>query len=59
MVERISGMEETIEEIDTLVKENNKSKKLQIQKNLENLRHYEKTKYMNNRNRGRIKKTQA
>ena len=53
MEERISGVEDTIEEIDTSVisvKENTKCKKL-LTKYPRNLGHYEKNKPKNNRNR--------
>lgn len=42
-----------VEEIDILVKENIKTKKkFQAKKHPENLRHYEKTKCVNGRDRG-------
>jgi len=54
MGETISGIEDTIEEIDVSVKENAKSKKFMTQKHPGNLGHYEKTKLINNRNRRTI-----
>jgi hypothetical protein len=44
MEERISDIEDTVEEKDTLVKENVKFKKTSDSKYPENLGHYEKTK---------------
>ena len=54
MEESISGVEDTREEINTLIKENANSKKILDIKLLENLRHYGKTKYKINRNRRRL-----
>ena len=50
--ERISGVEDTGEEIDTIVKENLRQKKTLNPKHPGNLGHNEKTKSKNNRNRG-------
>ena len=52
MEERISGVKDTIEEIDTLVKQNTKSKYFG-HKRPENQVYYEKTKPKNNRNKRR------
>lgn len=49
MEERISGTEDTVEEMNTLVKGNPKSKKIPETKHPENLGHYERI----NRNTGR------
>jgi hypothetical protein len=43
MEERISGVEDTIEETETSVKENIKSKKIPYTKHPGNLKYYEKT----------------
>jgi predicted nucleic acid-binding Zn-ribbon protein len=50
--ERISGVEDTIEEIDTTVKENSKHKNLLTQSIQEIQNTNEKTKSKNNQNRG-------
>ena len=52
MEERLSSVEDTIEETDSLVKENIKSNKSLIQ-NIGNMGHHEKTKHKNNRDRRR------
>ena len=57
MEERISGVDDTIEEINSLVKENIKSKKFLMQTS-RNLGHHEKTKRNDNRDRRRRKKFQ-
>ena len=49
MEERISGAEDSIENIGTTVKENTKCKKILIQKHPENAGHNEKTKPTDNR----------
>ena len=49
---RIPGVEVTLEDIDTSVKENSKCKKTPNLKHLGNSGHNEKTKSKNNRNRG-------
>ena len=51
MKENIAGVEDMIEEIDALFKENVNSKTFLYIKHPENLGHYEKTKAKNNRNR--------
>jgi hypothetical protein len=51
MEERILGIEDTIEYIDTLVKENVMCKKVPNPKHPGNLGHNEKTKPKNNRNK--------
>ena len=51
-IERISGVEDTGEEIDTIVKENLRQKRPLNPKHPGNLGHKEKTKSKNNRNRG-------
>jgi hypothetical protein len=53
MEERISGVEDTIEEIDTLVRENVKFIK-SLAKHPGNLGYYETTKPKNNKNRRRL-----
>lgn len=53
MEEIISGIEDMIEEMDRLVKENNKPEKTHNTKHPGNLAHYENNKYKNNRIRGR------
>jgi hypothetical protein len=50
--ERISGAEDTIEHIDTTIKENAKCKKIPTQKHTGNSGHNEKTKPKVNRYRG-------
>ena len=50
--ERISGVEDTGEEIDTIVKENLRQKRPLNPKHPGNLGHKEKTKSKNNQNRG-------
>jgi conjugal transfer/entry exclusion protein len=50
--ERISGVEDTVEEIDTTVKENSKQK-FPYPKYPRNSRHNEKTKSKNKQNRGK------
>jgi hypothetical protein len=57
MKERISGVKEIIEEINTSVKENAKSKKVLDTKHPRNLGHYEKISLRRrgiNRKRGRV-----
>ena len=49
--ERISGVEDTMKEIDTTVKENSKHKKLTTQNIPGNPGHNKKTKSKNNQNR--------
>jgi hypothetical protein len=49
---RLSGIEGKVEDKDTSVRENVKSKKSR-HKTFRNLEHHEKTKFTNNRNRGR------
>jgi hypothetical protein len=51
--ERISGVEDMVEEIDTTVKENSKQKKIPNPKHPGNSGHSEKTKSKNNLNRGK------
>jgi hypothetical protein len=51
MEERISGAEDSIENMDTTIKENTKSKKGPNSKHPENPGHNEKTKPMDNRSR--------
>lgn len=51
MQESISGIEDTMEEIDTQEKENIKSKNVPNRKHPENLGHNEETKFKNNSNR--------
>ena len=53
---RISDVEDTVEEMDTLFKENTKSKNTQDTKHLGNLELREKAKSKDNRNRGRRRK---
>lgn len=53
MKERILGFQNTIKEMDTLVKENVRAKKFSGSKHPRNQGHYEKTKSKNNKNRGR------
>ena len=50
--ERLSGIEDTVEEIDTTVKENSKCKKTPNPKLPVNSGHNERTKPNNNQNRG-------
>jgi hypothetical protein len=51
MEQRISGGEDSIEKIDTTIKENTKCKKILTQNIQENPGHNEKTTSMDNRNR--------
>ena len=50
--DRLLGIEDTIEDIDTTVKENSKHKKTPNSKHSRNLQYNEKSKYKNNWNRG-------
>jgi hypothetical protein len=53
MEERISGIKDTIEEMDIKVKEKIKSKKIPGTKHPENLRHYEKINSKDRMSKGR------
>lgn len=50
MEDRISGIEDKVEKIDTPVKENVKSEKVQAQNPLGTIGQYQKNKSRNNRN---------
>jgi uncharacterized coiled-coil protein SlyX len=54
MEERISGVEDTVEEINTTVKENSKHKKLLTQ-SIQEIQHNEKIKSKNNQNGGELR----